>query len=63
LLASGRGIAADPVEAIKWHLAARAAGANDRSLDDFMARQKPEVRAAGEKAAETWVKMAQETRS
>ena len=47
----GRGMPADPVEAIKWHLVSKAGGASDLSLDDFMRKQKPDVRAAGEKAA------------
>lgn len=51
----GRGIAADPVQAVKWHLAARAGGVGDPLLDDFAARQTPEVRAAAEKAAAPWL--------
>jgi TPR repeat protein len=51
----GRGIKADPVQAIRWHLAARAGGLGDPALDDFAARQTPEVRAEAEKAAAPWI--------
>jgi TPR repeat protein len=55
VFAFGRGVPADPVEAIKWHLVSKAGGASDILLDDFVGKQKPEVRAAGEKAARPWV--------
>ena len=55
ILVSGRGLAADPVEAIKWHLVSKAGGASDAHLDDFMSKQKPDIRAAGEKAAQPWL--------
>jgi len=48
-------VPADPVEAIKWHLIAKAGGDGDVALDDFMHRQKPEIQAAGEKAAKPWL--------
>jgi TPR repeat protein len=51
----GRGIKADPVQAIRWHLAARAGGLGDPALDDFAARQTPEIRAEAEKAAAPWI--------
>jgi len=51
----GRGIKTDPVQAIRWHLAARAGGLGDPALDDFAARQTPEVRAEAEKAAAPWI--------
>jgi len=51
----GRGIKADPVQAIRWHLAARAGGLGDPALDDFAARQTPQVRAEAEKAAAPWI--------
>ncbi|MEA2990268.1 MAG: uncharacterized protein QOG83_2979, partial [Alphaproteobacteria bacterium] len=50
-------------EAIKWHLAAKAAGASDLKLDDFMQKQKPDVRAAGEKAAQPWLELIKQSRS
>jgi uncharacterized protein len=43
-------------EAIKWHLIARAGGNGDPYLDQFMAKQPPQVSAAAEKAAQPWVK-------
>jgi hypothetical protein len=63
ILAVGRGIAADPVEAIKWHLVSRAGGATDLGLDDFMRRQQPNIRAAGEKAAAPWIEAFKQPRS
>jgi hypothetical protein len=56
VLAAGRGVPApDPVAATMWHLIAKASGANDTSLDDFVAKQTPEVRAEGEKRAKPWL--------
>lgn len=55
VLAYGRGAAADPKEAIKWHLVSKAAGASDPGLDEFAAKQTEEVRAAAEKAARPWI--------
>jgi hypothetical protein len=55
ILSAGRGMPADPVAAIKWHLISKAGGATDLSLDDFMRRQTPDVRAAAEKAAKPWI--------
>ena len=36
ILASGKGLDADPVEAVKWHLLATDGGRADAWLDDFM---------------------------
>jgi uncharacterized protein len=63
LLAAGRGLPADPVAAIKWHLVSKAGGARDLSLEEFMSQQTPEVRAAGEKAAESWLEAIKQSRS
>jgi TPR repeat protein len=63
LLAIGRAITANPVEAIKWHLVARAGGATDLKLDDFMQKQSADVRAAAEKAAQPWIEAIKATRS
>ena len=52
ILSAGRGVPAIPVAAIKWHLIAKAGGAGDPELDLYVAKQKPEDRAAGEKAAQ-----------
>jgi TPR repeat protein len=59
ILVTGRGIAPDPVEAIKWHLVSKAGGATDLKLDEFVLRQDPETRAAGEKAAKAWIEALQ----
>ena len=63
ILAVGRGVTADPAEAIKWHLVARTNGVNDPNLDEFMRKQSAEIRAAGEKAAAPWIESIKATRS
>jgi TPR repeat protein len=55
ILMAGRGMPADPTQAIKWHIIAKAAGAGDPELDLFASKQKPEVRAAAEKEAKKWL--------
>jgi uncharacterized protein len=55
LLSIGRGAPANPAEAIKWHLIAKAGGSSDPYLDQFVAGQTPEIRAAAEKAAQPWL--------
>ena len=55
LLSVGDGTAMNPTEAIKWHLIARAGGKGDPDLDQFAAKQTPQVRAAAEKAAQPWL--------
>jgi TPR repeat protein len=55
MYATGRGIKADPVEAVRWHLIARAGGNNDPYLDDFMRNMKPADRAMGENKAKPWI--------
>ena len=42
MYATGRGIKADPVEAGRWHLIAKAGGDNDQFLDEFMRNMKPD---------------------
>lgn len=44
----------NPVEATKWHLLARDAGASDFVLDVYITRLTPEQRAKAESAAEKW---------
>jgi TPR repeat protein/thiamine monophosphate synthase len=51
----GRGAPANPAEAIKWHLIAKAGGNSDPYLDQFAARQTPDIRAEAEKAARPWL--------
>jgi TPR repeat protein len=55
ILVVGRGVAADPVEAIKWHLIAKAGGDSDPPLDQYMSKEPEDVRAAGQKAAQPWI--------
>ena len=55
MYATGRGIKADPVEAGRWHLIARAGGDNDQYLDDFMRNMKPADRTMGENKAKPWI--------
>jgi hypothetical protein len=58
ILMAGRGLPADPTEALKWHLIAKAAGDNDPELDAFAAKQAPAVREAADKAARRWLSTA-----
>ena len=58
ILMAGRGMPADPTEAIKWHIVAKAGGASDPELDLFAGKQTPEVRDAAEKAASKWLSTA-----
>ena len=44
-------------------IGAKAGGDSDLELDDFMRNQKPEVRAAGEKAAQPWLEAIKQSRS
>ncbi len=55
ILATGRGLPADPVGATKWHTIAKAGGASDVWLEDFMRGLKDSERAAGENAARLWL--------
>jgi TPR repeat protein len=55
ILMAGRGLPADPTEAIKWHIIAKAGGASDPDLDIFAAKQPANVREAAEKAAQKWL--------
>jgi TPR repeat protein len=59
----GKGVAADPVEAMRWHIAAKAGGAGDPKLDEFMGKQSREARAAAELAAKPWIDYAATFRS
>jgi TPR repeat protein len=62
ILAIGRGLPADPVEAIKWHIVAKAGGVSDIPLDTFVQKQPQDVRAAAEKAAKPWLDAIKESR-
>ena len=63
ILATGRGAPVDPKEAVKWHIVSKAAGATDPWLDDFCAKQTPEIRAAAEKEAQPWLFLIANSRS
>jgi hypothetical protein len=52
---AGRGLPADPTEALKWHMISKAAGASDPDLDVFAAKQTPDVLDAADKAAKKWL--------
>jgi hypothetical protein len=55
ILAIGRGANVNVVEAIKWHLIAKAGGNSDPYLDKYAADQPDEVREAAQKAARPWL--------
>jgi TPR repeat protein len=55
ILALGRGLPPDPVQAVKWHLIAKAGGVSDIPLDEFTQKQTPDVRTAAQKAAQPWI--------
>jgi TPR repeat protein len=55
ILATGRGLPADPIAATKWHTIAKAGGASDVWLENYMLRIKDTERAAGENAARLWL--------
>jgi hypothetical protein len=63
ILAAGRGANPNPVQAIKWHIIAKAGGVSDIPLDTFVQQQPPDIRAAGEKAAKPWVDALKELRA
>ncbi|HEX5509234.1 MAG TPA: tetratricopeptide repeat protein [Pseudolabrys sp.] len=54
ILSAGRGMKADPVDAVKWHLIARASGKGDPDLDIYVAKQTAAVRAAAGKKVKLW---------
>ena len=55
MYATGRGIKADPVEAVRWHEIAKAGGDSDPSLGEFMRNINPADRAMGENKAKPWI--------
>jgi len=55
ILSAGRGVPANPVEAMKWHIIAKSDGRGDPDLDQYMASQKQDDRTAAEKAATRWL--------
>jgi hypothetical protein len=60
---AGRGMPADPIQAIKWHIVAKAGGAGDPDLDVFASKQPQAVRDAAQKAAQKWMSTLVEPRS
>jgi TPR repeat protein len=59
ILATGRGLPADPIAATKWHTIAKAGGASDIWLENYMQGIKEQDRAAGVNAATLWLTHAQ----
>jgi TPR repeat protein len=55
MYATGRGVKADPVQAARWHMIAKAGGSGDAFLEDFVRRMRSEDRAAAEKSARPWL--------
>ena len=55
MYATGRGIKAEPVEAARWHLIAKAGGVDDQPLDELIRNMKPTDRAMGENKAKPWI--------
>ena len=55
MYANGRGVPADPVQAARWHLIARAGGDTNLAMEDFLRKMKPEDREAAEAAAKAWL--------
>jgi TPR repeat protein len=55
ILATGRGLPTDPVAATKWHTIAKAGGASDVWLENYLQSIKDSERAAGENAARLWL--------
>ena len=52
---AGRGMPANPTEAVKWHIVAKAGGASDHELDVFAGKQTQAVRDAAQQAASKWL--------
>jgi uncharacterized protein len=46
---------ADPTDAVKWHLVAKAGGNSDPELDVFASKQSQAVRDAADQAAKKWL--------
>jgi hypothetical protein len=59
VLATGRGLPVDPIAATKWHTIAKAGGASDIWLENYMQGIKEQERAAGVNAATLWLSRAQ----
>ncbi|HYN00793.1 MAG TPA: sel1 repeat family protein, partial [Aestuariivirgaceae bacterium] len=54
VLAAGRGLKPDPIEAAKWHVLAAKGGRTDAWLDEFVGRLSEKDRAEAGKRAENW---------
>jgi TPR repeat protein len=53
--AHGAGIQANPIEAAKWHLIAKAGGLADKQLEDLVAKLSRADRAKAQLAADEWI--------
>jgi hypothetical protein len=58
LLAAGRGLPKDMIEAMKWHLLARAAGVKDAWLDGELAKLSAQEKSAVEASLHQYVGLA-----
>jgi TPR repeat protein len=63
ILAAGVGAPANPIEAARWHMVAKAAGLSDTYLDEFVAKLSQADREAAEKAAKPWIDALARSRS
>ena len=63
LFMSGRGVAVDPIAAMKRHIIAKAGGLADTGLDEYTSKQSAEARTAAEAAARPWVRAIAMSRS
>jgi TPR repeat protein len=55
IYATGRGFKADPIQAARWHMIAKAGGSNDQYLEDFVRKMKPADRTEAEEKAKPWI--------
>jgi hypothetical protein len=55
ILSTGRGLPANAIEAMKWHIIAKKDGRGDPELDAFMTKQKQDDRTKAEVAATRWL--------
>jgi TPR repeat protein len=63
LYATGRGVALDPVEAMKWNILASKGGRADPWLDDYAAKQSADQKKEAETRADAFKPEASKSRS
>jgi hypothetical protein len=54
VLAAGRGLKPDPIEAAKWHVLAKRGGRDDPWLEEFISRMNEADRSEAQKRADAW---------